>query len=302
MTNTETLTEENRNDRDRNEIVEALLASASIEVAKQSLAAASDPIARVPAGTDIFLPFLPGARFIDNLDDCRRLAGMGLNPMPHIAARALNSKKELAEGLSHYMEAGAAGFMLIAGDQSDPAGPFQNTLDVIDSGWLADNGVKRLGIAGHPDGHPVADQSDLIAAIKTKIAYGQETGTQLRIVTQFLFDAESLVAWEQDLRDNGIALPVYAGFAGPAKLSTLIGFALKCGVGNSARMLTKRPSAARLLGRWSPEPVFSGIVDHLTQTPESLIEGIHLYPFGGLGSTLDWIAGQSAATGQSAGS
>ena len=40
--------------------------------------------------------------------------------------------------------------------------------------------------------------------------------------------------------EAGITLPIHIGVAGPAKLQTLIKFAVACGVGPSLRVLQKR--------------------------------------------------------------
>lgn len=262
----------------------------SIEVTDQALDALSHPVGHIAPGTRVYLPFLAGSGFADNLDACRRLAGMGLRPVPHLAARALTGPDELDRDLPRYVEAGVDALLLIAGDLAEPVGPFSNTMQVLDTGLLEKHGIRRLGVAGHPEGHPYAEDAELIEALRVKAAYARATGTEMWVTTQFLFDAAPLKNWDERLRAAGIDLPVRAGVPGPAKLSTLVSFALKCGVGASARMLTKRPSAMKLLGRWSPEPLVDDIAAHMARTPQTLIEGIHIYTFGGVQTALDWLA------------
>jgi methylenetetrahydrofolate reductase (NADPH) len=48
------------------------------------------------------------------------------------------------------------------------------------------------------------------------------------------------VAWAERLAAAGIEMPVHLGVAGPAKLQTLIKFAIACGVGKSLGVLQKR--------------------------------------------------------------
>ena len=62
----------------------------------------------------------------------------------------------------------------------------------------------------------------------------------MAITTQFCFDAEPVIAWANRLRASGITLPVHIGVAGPAKLQTMLKFAMACGVGPSLRVLQRR--------------------------------------------------------------
>ena len=44
-------------------------------------------------------------------------------------------------------------------------------------------------------------------------------------------------------------MPIRVGLAGPAGLITLARYAVRCGIGNSLRVLTEKPSFAKLLSR-----------------------------------------------------
>jgi len=281
--------------------VEAALATTySLEVTEQALDAPHDPVSHIAAGTRVYLPFLSGSRFIDNFDACRRLLALGLTPVPHLAARGLTGMDELAGDLPRYAEAGVDTVLLIAGDLSEPAGPFINTLEVLDTGLLHANGICNIGVAGHPEGHPHADEDELFSALAAKQDYAHATGADMWITTQFLFEAGPLAAWDQRLRAAGISLPVRAGIPGPARLSTLVSFALRCGVGASARMLTRRPSAMKLLGRWTPDPLTGEIAAHIAANPETLIEGLHIYTFGGVDAALEWVGNRRPTTADTA--
>ncbi len=63
-----------------------------------------------------------------------------------------------------------------------------------------------------------------------------------QIVTQFGFDAEAVVNWESNLRQDGIELPIHVGMAGQAPLRQLLGCAMRCGVTASMRMLVGKAS------------------------------------------------------------
>jgi methylenetetrahydrofolate reductase (NADPH) len=267
----------------------ALLADLSLEATPKQLAGAPDLAARLPAGTAIYLPALDKVAETARLDAARRLVGDGLRPVPHLAARRLAGVGELDDRLAGWRDAGVEDVLLIAGDVARPAGPFTSTLDLLASGLLERHGVKRIGVAGHPEGHPVADRATLAAALRAKAAYAREHDVEMWIVTQFAFEAGPLAAFEAGLRDAGPALPVRAGLPGPATIRTLMTYAWQCGVGVSARVLARRPSAARLLGRWAPDDVVDALARHRAERPASLVRGLHLYPFGGLAAALDWL-------------
>lgn len=279
---------------DEHEALAALAAGASFEVTETAFDKMSSPGA-IPAGTRVYLPFLPGAAFGDNIELCGRLAEAGMRPIPHLAARSITSEAELESALPRYIEAGADGIMLIAGDPDEPLGPYDDTMQLLESGILTRHGITRIGVAGHPEGHPKAGNDVLLDALRFKQAFAREQGIDMWVTTQFVFEADQLKRWDEELRGAGIELPVYVGIPGPAKMRTLLSFALSCGVGTSMRMLQKRPGAARLLGRWSPDDLFQQIAAYTAATPHSLIEGVHIYPFGGLNGALEWRAGYLTA-------
>ena len=61
----------------------------------------------------------------------------------------------------------------------------------------------------------------------------------MAIATQFCFEAAPVIAWANRLAAEGITLPIHIGVAGPAKLQTLIKFAISCGVGASLARAAK---------------------------------------------------------------
>jgi len=267
----------------------ALLADVSLEATPKQLAGVPDLAARLPAGTAIYLPALDKVAETARLEAARRLVREGLRPVPHLAARRLAGTGELDDRLAAWRDVGVEELLLIAGDVVRPAGAFTSTLDVLATGLLERHGFKRLGVAGHPEGHAVADRETLAAALRAKAAYAREHDVEMWIVTQFAFEAGPLAAFEAGLRDAGPALPVRAGLPGPATARTLMTYAWQCGVGVSARVLSRRPSAARLLGRWAPDAVVDALARHRGERPASLVQGLHVYPFGGLAAALDWL-------------
>jgi methylenetetrahydrofolate reductase (NADPH) len=267
-----------------------LIEGFSIEATPRQLASAGSLESRLPPGTNVYVPYLPRASMADTVRACRQLAEEGFRAVPHVTARAAPSRAKLDEQLARLAEAGAASLLLIAGDRRRPAGPFKTTLDVLDTGLLQAHGFADVGVAGHPEGHPVADAQALTDALRRKAAYAAETGTRMWIVTQFAFAADPVIGWLERLRQEGIELPVRIGLPGPAKAQTLLRYALQCGVGASSRLLARRPDAAtHLLGRWTPEDMLAPLARYRSENRAAGIAGVHVFPFGGLLKSIDFF-------------
>jgi len=89
---------------------------------------------------------------------------------------------------------------------------------------------------------------------------------------------------------NGIDLPVHLGVAGPAKLTTLVKFAAMCGVGNSISFLKKRMGAVLALASgFDPDEIVNPIETHALSAEKSAIKQIHVFPFGGVNKSAEWL-------------
>ena len=272
--------------------VRALLADFSIEATPKQLASVPLLAELLPPWCSIYVPFLPGADFVDAEAACKQIAAAGFRPVPHLPARRFEDRVQLAGWLARFQGAGADSLLLIAGDVSSPKGPFADTLAVLDSGLLERHGFHRIGVAGHPEGHPIVSEAELTRALAHKSDYARDTGADMWLVTQFVFSADPVCHWLDRLDAAGFTLPVRVGLPGPASTRTLISYAVQCGVKVSTRMLTRRPGMARkLLGRWHPNDLLLALARYHTEAHHGLLSGVHVYPFGGLQRSADWFSG-----------
>jgi methylenetetrahydrofolate reductase (NADPH) len=112
----------------------------------------------------------------------------------------------------------------------------------------------------------------------------------MRIVTQFGFDANKFIAWAEGIKAAGVDLPVHLGVAGPAKITTLLKFAAMCGVGNSLSFLKKRGGALMTMAAgFDPDEIVKPIEANW-QSGNSPIAQIHVFPFGGMKKSAEWLA------------
>src|SRR5712672_1636114 len=119
--------------------------------------------------------------------------------------------------------------------------------------------------------------------------WGRRTGIDVNIVTQFCFESAPILRWIGELNARGIDLPVIVGLAGPATPATLTKFALRCGIGNSMRALRGQIGRfGRLLIDTGPDDVVRGLQSAPPAATAS-IAGFHLFPFGGLRKSADWL-------------
>ncbi|AEM51403.1 methylenetetrahydrofolate reductase [Stenotrophomonas maltophilia] len=269
---------------------DAFINAFSLEVSAKAMPALRAEAVRIPRGTIISIPWLASE------DDDARLAAactvreLGFEPMPHLSARRIGSHAALERFLERATsEAGVTRCLLVAGDLATPAGPFADSASIIDTGLLEHFGIKVIGIGGHPEGHPVMSADDRWQVLGRKCQAIEARGMAPLVVTQFAFDADTVLAWLDALRARGITVPVLVGVPGPASIPRLLRYAAMCGVGASASMLARYGiSIGRLLGTAGPEVFVDRLVKGLTDAHGPISP--HFFPFGGIAPSLEWIA------------
>jgi methylenetetrahydrofolate reductase (NADPH) len=264
---------------------------ASIEVAPKQAIESADLPGLFPAGSRVYITDI-GTDTIDTLvAAARRVTDLGYTAVPHFASRRLSTKTALEERIKRTVgEAGVKDVLIIGGGLDKQAGEFGSTMEVLDTGFFDKYGIMDIAVAGHPEGSPDFSEAVAIEALKLKQAFAERTGARLRIATQFGFDAKKFIAWAEGLKAAGVDLPVHLGVAGPAKITTLIKYAAMCGVGNSISFLKKNAmSLTALATSHSPEDVVGPIEKHFLANPDSAIKQIHVFPFGGLKKSAEWL-------------
>ena len=291
----------------------ALARGASMEVLARKVPPPDVLADLLPRGSAVYVPFPPRGRWADTVAACERARAAGMRPVPHLSARSVRSRDELGDWLAALAEAGVDAVMLVAGDGAAPAGPYADTLALLDSGLLAEHGVRSLGVTAYPEGHPLAGPTDLAAALRRKTEYARATDSEMWLVTQFVFSPDPALAWLARTREAGCTLPVRIGVPGPVALRTLVGYAVRCGVAASARAVMRKPGVARLAGRWSPTPIVRALALHLAAAANVSGGGaasggevapavdLHVFTFGGLADAAGWLSRLRAAEPEGAG-
>lgn len=247
--------------------------------------------AEAPAGTRVYLSALPQRPVGELADQAAMIRAAGLEPVPHIAVRNLQSRDEISHLLVRLRdEAHVTHLLVIGGDRSDAAGPFNTSLDLIESGLLQRYGIRHVGLAGHPEGHPKVATDVLDRALRAKVDSAEQSGLTADIVTQFSFEGDAIVTWVRKLRDYGIENPVRIGLAGPTNLTTLLRYAQRCGVKASASGLARHAGLMKhLFGVSAPDNLVRPLADASARGTLGDVAA-HFFSFGGMGATARWTA------------
>ncbi len=269
----------------------------SIEVMPRTAEKVDSFRAILPPGTRVYVAHIDGTEIADMVATAKRIAGEGFEVMPHFPARSIPDRAVLADWIARYQgEAGVAEGLILAGGRREPVGEFHSSMQLLETGLFDHHGFARLHLAGHPEGNRDidADGSDrmVMEALRWKQLFAERTGAKVALATQFCFEAAPVIAWADRLRAEGIHLPIHIGVAGPAKLQTLIKFAIACGVGPSLQVLQKRAmDVTKLLLPYEPDEVVEG----LARAAHPGIEQVHIFPLGGIKAAATWA---NARTGQ----
>ncbi|HEY0803333.1 MAG TPA: methylenetetrahydrofolate reductase [Steroidobacteraceae bacterium] len=242
----------------------------------------------LPAGTEVYISHVPSTTFEHVIKTALAVQSAGFQATPHIAARRISYPETLRTALAELTANGVEQVMLIAGDTPYVAGEFESTLDVFASELLEKSGIKRIGVAGYPEGQRAVGPTLLWSALKTKQAFADRTGLAVYIVTQFGFNGHALRDWEPELARNNVRLPIHAGIAGPTPLPKLIKFAIRCGIGASLRTIIRNMSGVSGVAELATTA--EQHVMHLMQLPRSTrVVAPHFFCFGGALETARWI-------------
>ena len=282
--------------------VEAFLQGYSIEVMPRTAEKVENFRDLLPEGTRVYIAHIEGTPIEDMVATAKRLAADGYPVMPHFPARIIKDAKTLENWIAMYQgEAGVDQALLLAGGVAQPHGDFDSSMQLMESGLFDKAGFKRLHVAGHPEGNkdidPDGGMKNVAEALQWKQQFSERTDAEMAIATQFAFEAGPIIKWADDLKAAGIDLPIHIGIAGPAKLQTLIKFAIACGVGPSLKVLQKRAKdVSKLLLPFEPTDVIAELAAHKAANPDFNITNVHFFPLGGIKTNANWAINNGGAS------
>jgi methylenetetrahydrofolate reductase (NADPH) len=261
----------------------------SLEMTAKEIEGLREAAPLIRPGTQVAVTFLPGEDLDQRIAAAVLVRELGFEPIVHLSARRIESQEQLDWYLGEITtKAQVKRVFIIAGDPPEPEGPYSDSLQIIETGLLEKHGISIVGIGGHPEGHPNNTPADLWIWMEKKIAAIRAHGMTPLVVTQFAFDDDAIVAWLAEMRARNIDVPVRLGVPGPAGIKRLLGFAKRCGVGASASVMKKYGvSITNLIGSAGPDKLVNSLAKKLNDSHGRV--RLHLYPFGALTASAEWI-------------
>ena len=278
-----------------------LVTCGSIDVTAKAAGQAQEIAALLPSGTKVYVNHLARQTLADTAAACESLREAGLEPVPHLAARRVVSRGELEAFLVDLVSrTRVQKVLLVGGDERRPQGPYADSIGLLREGILGACGIREVGFAGYPEGHPDIALRALGDATRERIELAKAQGLGVHIVTQFSFAPARVVEYCAALSRRAPDVPIYAGVAGPTDPIALLKYAQRCGVSSSLRALRAQGiGAVRLVTHTDPGAQLTAIARYYDAHEWCNVVGTHVYSFGGVSRTAAWmnqmIATQTAA-------
>jgi methylenetetrahydrofolate reductase (NADPH) len=228
----------------------------------------------------------PGKGLEATFDLAERLTGHGYVVVPHLAARMISGRTELAEICDRLTGKGITRVFVPGGD-ADAVGDYPDAFSLLED--LADLGrpFQQVGITGYPETHPTISDDLTVQSMWDKRRHATH------IVSNLTFDPRAVTDWVARLRARGVTMPLLLGIPGPVDRAKLLTTATKIGVGESTRFLNKhRGTFLRLAapGGFTGERFLERCAPALAKD-EARVEGLHVFTFNQIAETEAWRNG-----------
>jgi methylenetetrahydrofolate reductase (NADPH) len=268
-----------------------LVACGSLEMGVDTPEEARRIARLLPAGTPVYVNHLPRREVGASLETLLALKRAGLEPVPHLAARRIAARAEARDFVERaVLRAGVSKVLLIGGDLAEPAGPYADSAALLAEDFIGQSGLTQVGLAGYPEGHPHIATAALNTALARKLELAARQGLKTHLVTQFSFAPNRIVAYCADVARRAPSLPIYVGLAGPTNPVALARYARRCGVSASLRALqAEGVKAVRLFTHVDPTEQLKALAAHVRSGSARNMVGVHLYSFGGVVRTAEWM-------------
>lgn len=237
----------------------------------------------VPVERVVTITASPSKGLEATLDLAERLCGHGYTVVPHLAARMIRGRSELAEICDRLTGKGITRVFVPGGD-ADPAGDYPDAFSLLADLSSLGNPFEHVGITGYPETHPTISDDLTVQSMWDKRHHATH------IVSNLTFDPRVIRSWVARLRARGVTMPLLLGMPGPVERAKLLNMATKIGVGESTRFLSKhRGTFLRLAapGGFTGERFLEQCAPALAP-PEARVEGLHVFTFNQIAETEAW--------------
>ena len=247
-----------------------------------------DEIRHLPEDATVAVTTSPQLGIDATVDRTEQAAEQGFDVAPHIAARYVSDRDHLDEIATRLADAGVTDIFVPGGDREEPAGEFESAYDLLVALEELGHSFEEVGITGYPEGHEFLDEETLAESMARKEPHATY------IVTQLCYDPEAVVEWIDDIRADGVELPVEVGLPGVMNYQRLMQISQKVGVGDSIKFLRKTTGVLGFVkqlvgsrGTYEPDDIVDGLAPHVGDDHYD-IRGIHIYTFNQTPDTESW--------------
>ena len=159
------------------------LGLASVEITPKQIEKVPLIASKLPKGSRVYIALIDPDDIDGQFAAAAAVRAEGLEPVPHMPARFVKNRDDLARRLETHAKRGQVREMLVLGGGAPtPVGDYDAAIQLLETGLFQANGIKRLGIAGHPEGNPditkLHGEKALLAALKLKQAYLKDHGIE----------------------------------------------------------------------------------------------------------------------------
>lgn len=254
-----------------------------------------DQAQAVPPNSRVTVTASPQHTLDTTLDLCEFIVGLGRGHevTPHFSARMTRDRAHLTDLMARAKALGLKQVFVVGGDAKEP-GEFTDGLSLLRAMHEIGHPFDHVGIPSYPDGHAEIPNDALMQALKEKSQYAQSTTTQM------CFDPVTVANWIDQIRREGVTLPIYLGVPGVLELTKLMTIATRIGVGESAKFLSKNMGLLGVLaspGSYGADAFMRSMADDLAR-PGTNVTGIHIFTMNQVPNTAAWhqkMTGELAA-------
>ncbi len=237
----------------------------------------------VPTAVPITVTASPSMGLQRTIEMAERLTAQNYRVVPHLAARMISGRAELAELVDRLKGAGITSVFVPGGD-ADPVGDYHDALSLLEDLTSLGSPFEQVGVAGYPESHPTITDDLTVQSMWDKRRHATY------VVSNLTFDPAVVKDWLHRMRLRGITLPLLVGLPGPVDRTKLLGMATKIGVGDSTRFLAKQKGLMTRLvapGGFTGESFLTKCAPTLGD-PGANVPGLHLYTFNQVAETEAW--------------
>ena len=241
-------------------------------------------VTHVPLDVPLTVTSTEAKGLVPTLELTERLAGHGYRVAPHLAARLIRDRAQLADVVARLRAAEVDSVFVVAGDAAEPAGTFPDSLALLEELEAAGHPFPHVGIGGYPEGHGHIGAELIEQALERKASHATH------VITQLCFHSETTIGWARQVKSRGVGLPIRVGLPGAVTRHRLVRITAALGLGQSARFLSKQHSMFWrffLPGGYRPDRLLEGLAPSLV-SPDDDIEGFHFFTFNELERTEAW--------------